>query len=247
MATPPTRRIPWLPILYLVFGVLWILASDAVVGWMFGTSPRLLLLVSTAKGFAFVALTALILVARWRAEQKRAAESRNLLQSVIDASAAPVYAYDRAGRCLLMNEACARIVGCPRDAAIGRTREEFMSAADVDLNRAGRRARLPGRRSDRDRGDVGEGADQRTFLSVRYPLRDLARRDLRRRRGLHGDHRAAPGAAGSDRCEPAARGNRRDPHAAADHGTRPRRTGGPRPRRHSCRPFRTNCGPRSIR
>ena len=173
MATPPTRRIPWLPILYLVFGVLWILASDAVVGWLFGSSPRLLLLVSTAKGFAFVALTALILVAWWRAEQKRFATSRNLLQSVIDASAAPVYAYDREGRCLLMNEACARLVGCPRDAAVGRTRDEFMSGADVVLNNAADERVLQGGAAVVAEEVVGEGAGQRTFLSVRYPLRDL--------------------------------------------------------------------------
>src|SRR5512134_17187 len=67
---PPTRWTRWLPLLYLVFGVAWILASDAVVGWLFRDTPHLLLLVGTFKGFAFVALTALLLALWWRAEQR---------------------------------------------------------------------------------------------------------------------------------------------------------------------------------
>jgi PAS domain S-box-containing protein len=72
MTTPATRSrwARWLPLLYLVFGLAWILGSDAVVGRMFGNSPYLLLAVSTVKGFAFVALTALLLAVWWRAEQR---------------------------------------------------------------------------------------------------------------------------------------------------------------------------------
>jgi PAS domain S-box-containing protein len=107
------------------------------------------------------------------ATRKELEESRNLLQSVIDASAAPVYAYDREGRCLLMNEACARIVGCPRDAVIGRTRDEFMSPADVARNRADDERVLQEGAPIVAEETVGEGPGRRTFLSVKYPLRDL--------------------------------------------------------------------------
>jgi PAS domain S-box-containing protein len=69
-AKPGPRWTRWLPLLYLVFGITWILGSDAVVGRVFGDSPYLLLVVSTLKGFAFVALTALLLAVWWRAEQR---------------------------------------------------------------------------------------------------------------------------------------------------------------------------------
>lgn len=100
-------------------------------------------------------------------------ESRKLLQSVIDASAAPVYAYDREGRCLLMNEACARILGCSREDAIGRTRDAYMSGTDVALNRGNDDRVLRGGVAITTEETVGEGMQQRTFLSVKYPLRDL--------------------------------------------------------------------------
>lgn len=105
--------------------------------------------------------------------RKELEESRNLLQSVIDASAAPVYAYDRDGRCLLMNEACAQILGCKREAAIGRTRDAYMSSADVARNRANDKAALETGAPVMREETVGEGPEQRTFLSVKYPLRDL--------------------------------------------------------------------------
>ena len=52
---------------YAVFGALWILASDRVVEWLF-TDPKLLVIAGTLKGWAFIAITSMLL---YRLMQKR--------------------------------------------------------------------------------------------------------------------------------------------------------------------------------
>jgi PAS domain S-box-containing protein len=98
-------------------------------------------------------------------------ESRNLLQSVIDASATPVYAFDCDGRALLMNQACARLFGRPLEDLIGRTRAAMHSGNDAkthqDFDRRVFESGEPLSVEER----MGEGDDARVFLSVKFPLR----------------------------------------------------------------------------
>jgi PAS domain S-box-containing protein len=165
--------------------------SDQVIAWLFRGRPQSLLLAGTVKGFAFVGLTAVVLAAWARIEQRRAAtylkaaetralqsqrelqENRNLLKALIDASSTLIYAFDCEGRVIFLNETCARVLGAPRESLLGRRREEMMQDDDAQAHRA----------SDIDVIMTGEtsvieeklhrGADATTFLSVKFPLRDL--------------------------------------------------------------------------
>ena len=102
------------PLLYLGAGLAWTLLTAVLGGMYFGDHPRLLLIGGAFSAVTFIALTAVALTLRARSEKAQAelaratAEARKLLQEVIDASAAPIYVFDRAGRALLMNEAAPR-------------------------------------------------------------------------------------------------------------------------------------------
>jgi PAS domain S-box-containing protein len=99
-------------------------------------------------------------------------DSRLLLRSVIDAADALVFAFDLDGRAILMNEACARAMGGPRESLIGRRRAEVMPQATAAAHE----------RNDRRVVESGthlvveetndEAGRERVYLSVKYPLRD---------------------------------------------------------------------------
>jgi len=105
--------------------------------------------------------------------RKELEESRNLLQSVIDASATPVYAFDREGRALLLNEACTRVFGGTRGELLGRTRDTWMSPGEAAAKRAADQAVFASGEPLVTEESVGSGAAQRAFLTIKYPLRDL--------------------------------------------------------------------------
>ncbi|HET7204719.1 MAG TPA: ATP-binding protein [Steroidobacteraceae bacterium] len=139
---PSTRWTRWLPLLYLLFGVAWILASDAVVGRLFRDTPNLLLLVGTFKGFAFVALTALLLALWWRAEQRHNAAL------VAGAEARASFAAERmawmsrhANDVILLLDEDGRIIDCNERAEVtyGYSREELLCRTVFDLRSDGSR------------------------------------------------------------------------------------------------------------
>jgi PAS domain S-box-containing protein len=191
MPSRPSNWFRWVPLLYLLFGILWIVTSDQVVEWLFRGKPPPPLLAGTVKGFAFVVLTALVLAVWAQIEQRRAAtylkaaetralqsqrelqESRNLLKQLTDASSTLIYVFDCEGRAIFLNETCAAVLGAGREDLIGRRREEMMSGDDAQAHRA----------SDIDVIMSGEtvvieellhgAAGPRTFLAVKFPLRDL--------------------------------------------------------------------------
>jgi PAS domain S-box-containing protein len=191
MQRRPPHWSRWVPLLYLLFGVLWIVTSDQVVAWAFRDSPHQLLLAGTIKGLAFVVLTALVLAVWVYVEQRRSAaymraaetqalqsqrelqENRNLLKALTDASSTLIYVFDCEGRAVLVNETFARVLGAQREELLGRRREEMMPQEDAEAHRA----------SDIDVIMTGEtlvieemlhkGAQVSAFLSVKFPLRDL--------------------------------------------------------------------------
>lgn len=100
-------------------------------------------------------------------------ENRLLLQSIINASDALIYAFDTEGRAILMNDAGARAIGGSRPALIGRTRDEMMPpdiarahfANDQRVIRGGRPLVVEERNF--------ESGVERTYLSAKAPLRDM--------------------------------------------------------------------------
>jgi PAS domain S-box-containing protein len=99
-------------------------------------------------------------------------DSRLLLQSLIDASDALVFAFDLEGRAILMNDACVRALGGTRASLIGRRRDAALShEAAVAQDTNDRRIIETGQHLVEEVRTLVSGAE-RVFLSVKYPLKD---------------------------------------------------------------------------
>jgi len=165
------------PLLYFGAGIAWTLLTAAIIGWVFGDEPRLMLMGGAISAAVFVGLTAVALTLRARAEKaqaelaRSAAEARVLLHEVINACAAPIYVFSRDGRALLMNDAGARVIGRPAEALIGRTRASMhppaCAAIHEDFDRQVVESGQHMTFEERTQGEAGE----RVFLSMKFPLR----------------------------------------------------------------------------
>lgn len=97
-------------------------------------------------------------------------ESRHLLQSIVNASEALVYAFDLEGRTLIWNAAAERTLGISHDKALGNRRALFMRSEAAAAHEAHDRQVIEGGESITGEETFGG----RVFLTVKYPLRDLA-------------------------------------------------------------------------
>jgi PAS domain S-box-containing protein len=168
------------PLLYFAAGIVWTLLTAVLLGWSIGDEPRLMLLGGAVSAAVFVGLSTVALTLRARAEEAQAelassaADARTLLQEVINASAAPIYVFDREGRALLMNEASAQVIGRPVASLIGRTRASMhpleCATAHDDFDRQVVESGHPMSFEERAQGADGE----RVFLSMKFPLRTAA-------------------------------------------------------------------------
>lgn len=112
---------------YVVPGIIWVLASDSIVAWVFGEQTSLSQ-ISSAKGIAFVLVSGLIiyrLLARQRAAQQvvQAAytESERGFQSLFKNNPLPVWAYDRETlRFLEINDVALARYGYDRDELLAK-------------------------------------------------------------------------------------------------------------------------------
>ncbi|WP_174875890.1 putative bifunctional diguanylate cyclase/phosphodiesterase [Vogesella oryzae] len=120
-ATPSPLR----PVMgYAIFAALWILFSDQLAAVLF-RDPATLTLVSTIKGWLFVAVTSLLLYGLIRRQLALAAQlaqreqaalqaqaaAQRLLTEICDNSSDAIFAKDSAGRYLLFNREAARVTG----------------------------------------------------------------------------------------------------------------------------------------
>lgn len=100
-------------------------------------------------------------------------DNRLLLQSLLDAADAPVFAFDLDGRAILMNDACARAMGGTRESLIGRRRDEVMPQATAQAHHSNdRRVIETGGNVIAEEYNTESGVE-RVYLSVRYPLKDV--------------------------------------------------------------------------
>ena len=102
---------------YAALSALWILLSDGLIG-LFVDDAKQLMVISTVKGWAFVALTSAILFGLMRrmvqeheAAHRTRTEALRLLEVISEKSTDAIYVKDRAGRYLLFNREAGRFVG----------------------------------------------------------------------------------------------------------------------------------------
>ncbi len=102
---------------YAALSALWILLSDGLIG-LFVDDAKQLMVISTVKGWAFVALTSAILFGLMRrmvqeheAAHRTRTEALRLLEVISEKSTDAIYVKDRAGRYLLFNRKAGRFVG----------------------------------------------------------------------------------------------------------------------------------------
>jgi len=132
-------------LVYAVFAGLWILLSDHAVELLFSDSHAIIV-ASMAKGWLFVAVTALLLYALMRrmlakveaAHQRELAlrfrreNALKLLEAIANTSDDGIFAKDANGRYILVNPATERATGIAAEQAIGRDDHELFPADVAD-------------------------------------------------------------------------------------------------------------------
>ncbi len=113
-------------LIYAVTASLYILLSDRILAWLI-PDPDLLSMIQSAKGLAFVLVTAAVLYLVLRRELRRydavndsLRASTETLQAVIDAAPISIIALDREGRVTLWNPASEQIFGWQAAEAMGQ-------------------------------------------------------------------------------------------------------------------------------
>ena len=172
-------------LIYAVGSALWIFFSGHLLAaWVH--DPDLLTALEVVKGWAFVAVSALLLygllrtqlgrlgqeeAARNRAEEALRRE-RRFLADVIEHSGALVYMKDKEGRYLLVNRSWEEMTGKKREDIIGHTDAEFFPNPTAEQFRQNDLAVMAVGKSRTTEETLPEAAGARTFLSVKFPLRD---------------------------------------------------------------------------
>jgi PAS domain S-box-containing protein len=128
-----------------------------------------------ADGFNRMAGELEVLEQRHASDQQRVRESTALLDAVMNSGEALVYIFDLEGRCLLANQAFARLLGASPDAMRGVSRDTLVSSERAQALRADDRRVLDGGASIRVEESFHEVVDgERNFLSFKFPLRNTA-------------------------------------------------------------------------
>ena len=170
---------------YAVFASLWILLSDTAVAWLFD-DPAQITLVSTIKGWLFVAVTALLLYGLIRryigqtvsasrrevAALKAQSRTFQLLSAIVDNSADAIFAKDREGRYLLANRATERVVGKPAEFIVGRRDADIFPAEHAESIRANDRRAVDEDRIGTFEEKIATVDGERLFVATKGPLRD---------------------------------------------------------------------------
>jgi PAS domain S-box-containing protein len=158
---------------YLALSLAWVLLSD----WLLaagGLDREHLHWLQTAKGVAFIALTAGLLYWLVRRELRAVARVIDLLRAVVDGTADGVFVKDRDGRYLLCNPAAAGFLRRAPADVLGRADADFLTAADGDRVRADDLRVMATGKADTFEETVTLDGSPRTFLVTKAPYRDAA-------------------------------------------------------------------------
>ncbi|MBS1228414.1 MAG: luxQ [Proteobacteria bacterium] len=189
--TPPTarRRTPdaalRVVLVYAAFAGLWILLSDHLLALLLH-DPQTIALVSTVKGWLFVAVTSLLLYGlikrlaaqvaatstRELAAQNERIRTQQLLDVIADSSPDAIFAKDKAGRYLLFNRETARLIGKRAGEAIGFDDTALFPPQQAAMIRANDVQVIAAMQVKTYEETIATVDGERTFLAIKGPLRD---------------------------------------------------------------------------
>ena len=169
---------------YALFSFLWILFSDKAVGYLF-SDPAQIVLVSTLKGWLFVAVTSLLLYvlarrlfAQIQAHARRELDARSenarthqLLATLVDSSSDVIFAKDLSGRYLLFNREAGRITGRDPSAVIGHDDAAIFPPAHTERVQSNDRTAINENRVGTYEETLPTVDGERVFLTTKGPLR----------------------------------------------------------------------------
>ncbi len=111
--------------------------------------------------------------ARLRQRSRELAESRQLLEAIVEGTTDAIFVKDIGGHYLLANAATARFLGQPREAILGADDDTLFDAATAPLVRERDRAVLQADRvTTLEEATVNAHGEATVFLSTKGPLRD---------------------------------------------------------------------------
>jgi PAS domain S-box-containing protein len=170
---------------YAGIASLWILLSDELL-LVLTDDPTRFVLVSTFKGWVFVAVTAGALYLLMRRLTGRAldalerenvslaarARAESLLDAIIRSASDPVFAKDSEGRYLVSNPEVVRLLGIPEQAMLGRTDADLLAPEVARRVMDNDRIVMSGGQVVRFEEHLSTADGERIFLSTKGPLRD---------------------------------------------------------------------------
>ncbi len=104
---------------------------------------------------------------------EHAAESEKQLQAILDNSSAIIFVKDRAGRYILVNRRFEQLFRKVKAHLLGRTDRQLFDQELARIFRRHDKSVLARGRETQTEEDVMLGNDQRTFIMLKFPLRDL--------------------------------------------------------------------------
>lgn len=182
---PAPHDIAGLVVAYAALSALWILLSDRTVSWLF-PEPAGLALAQTAKGWLFVAVTAVLLYlvlrrmqATREATQEREtaalraqARAAQLLQTLVEHSSDAIFVKDRAGRYLLFNREAARITGRDAASVLGSDDHALLPVEQAAMIRVNDERVLAQAQAQTFEEELDTADGRIVFLATEGPLRD---------------------------------------------------------------------------
>jgi len=172
-------------VVYAVFACLWILLSDNAVAWLF-TDPARMTLISTIKGWLFVAVTSLLLygliqrmIGQILASSRRELEARSeklnalqLLSTIADNSTDAIFAKDLEGRYLMVNREAVRVMGQSSEQLLGQDDSTIFTREQAEAIRYNDCRVMAEKRVNTYEEAVSSVDGERTYLATKGPICD---------------------------------------------------------------------------
>lgn len=176
--TESYRKILNIVLLYLLVGGAWILISDKVVELLIA-DPQFRIRVSIFKGWAYVALTSILLyfliVRFWRQTlevSQKQLQTLELLEAIAEKTNEAIYAKDREGRYIFFNKAASDFVGQKIDEVLGKDDRSVFPLEQAEALRAHENALMAEDRTETRQEVVYTAVGDRVFLATKGPLHD---------------------------------------------------------------------------